>query len=105
MGIQVGVPQLAQHRVASNIVERAFEHGDVENQRVLAEAILSTPNAIVEMGCSRYGSFTVRRMLEALQDPLLSMALQQLAAATRALRASKHGRHVAARVSAALCGF
>jgi len=101
--IQVGVPFLAQHKVASNIVERAYEHGGADNQQAIAEAILSTPGALVEMGCSRYGSFTVRRMLEALQDPLLRcMALQELAAALPSLRASKHGRQIAARVSAGL---
>jgi len=100
--IQVGVPMLAQHRVSSNIIERAFEHSVVENQRALAEAVLSTPYAIVEMGCSRYGSFTVRRMLEKLEGTLRYMALQQLAESIPTLRASKHGRHIAARVSAAL---
>merc|ERR1712118_23348 len=100
--IHVGVPFLAQHCVASNIVERAFEHSDAENQRALAEAILSTPHAIVDMGCSRFGSFTVRRMLEALQGTLRYMALQQLGEAISCLRASKYGRHIATRVVAAL---
>jgi len=103
--IQVGVPLLAQHRVASNIVEKAFEHGDVKSQVLLAEAVLSSPYAIVEMGCSRYGSFTVRRMLEALQDPLHSMAVHQLAEAIPSLRASKHGRHIAARVQRLAAGY
>jgi len=100
--IQVGVPDLAQHRVASHVVEKAFEHGGAENQGALAEAILSTPYAIVDMGCSRYGNFSVRRMLEALQEPLSSRAFQQLAEDVPKLRASKHGRHIASRVSAAL---
>merc|ERR1719389_380565 len=100
--IQVGALELAQHRVASNIIERVFEHCNPENQQALAQSILATEYAIVEMGCSRYGSFTVRRMLDVLQDPLRYMALQQLAAAIPSLRASKHGRHIAARVSAAL---
>lgn len=100
--IQVGVPMLALHRVASNIVERAFEHGDAEIQSALAQAILSTPYAIVEMGCNRYGSFTVKRMLEILPDPFHYMAVQQLAMAIPSLRASKHGRHIVARVSTAL---
>jgi len=100
--IQVGVPFLAQHRVASNVVERAFEHSGAENQWALAEAILSTPHAIADMGCSRYGNFTVRRMLDALQEPLSSIAFQQLAEAVPRLRTSKHGRHIASRVSAAL---
>jgi len=101
--IQAGVPFLAQHKVASNVVEKAFEHGGAENQQAIAEAILSTPGAIVEMGRGRYGSFTVRRMLEALEDPWLYMALQQLSEALPSLRASKHGRQIAFRVSAGLC--
>jgi len=100
--IRLGVPFLAQHRVASNIVEKAFEHGGAENQQAMIEAILSMNGAIVEMGRSRYGSFTVRRMLEALHDPLRSMALQELAVALPSLQASKHGRHIAKRVSAML---
>merc|ERR1712118_656012 len=103
--IQVGVSFLAQHRVASNIVERAFQHGDARNQQALAEAILSTPHAITEMASSRYGSFTVRRMLEALQDPLRYMALQQLSVDISGLRATKYGRHIAARVTAALSNY
>merc|ERR1711918_158579 len=100
--IHVGVPVMAQHRVASHIVEKAFEHSSPENQQALAEAILSTPSAVVDMSCSRYGSFTVRRMLEVLQGTLRYTALQQLGEAIHNLRASKHGRHVAARVLAAL---
>merc|ERR1712224_97888 len=98
--IQVGVPHLAQHRVASNIVERAFEHGDANIQGLLAEAVLICPYAIVEMGCSRYGSFTVRRMLDALPEPMVSVAVQQLAdpQSLKSLREAKHGRHIAARV-------
>jgi len=101
--IQAGVPALAHHRVASNIVERAFQHGDAENQQALAEAILATPHAIVDMACSRYGSFTVRRMLEALQGTLRYMALQQLGEAIPRLQGTKPGRPVASRVIAALC--
>jgi len=100
--IQVGVPALAHNRVASNIVERAFQHGDVKNQHALAEAILATPHAIVDMACSRYGSFTVRRMLEALQGTLRYTALQQLGEAIPRLQGTKPGRPVASRVIAAL---
>jgi mRNA-binding protein PUF3 len=96
--IHVGAPIMAQHRVASNIVERAFEHSGPEHQQALTEAILSTPGAIVDMSCSRYGSFTVRRMLEALQGTLRYMALQQLGEAIPQLQASKPGRPIARRV-------
>merc|ERR1712118_346323 len=87
--IQSGVPLLAQHRVASNVIEKAFEHGGANNQIALAAAILSVPNAIVDMACSRYGNFTVRRILEVLQDPLYFMTLQQLAMANPELKATK----------------
>lgn len=100
--VQVGVPLMAQHRVASNIVERAFEHSGTELQSALAEAILSSPGAIVDMSCGRYGSFTVRRMLEALQGTLRYMALQQLGEAIPQLQASKSGRPIASRVLRAL---
>jgi len=103
--IQVGVPELAQDRVASNIIEHAFEHCDAESRRLLAEAILSTPPAIVDMARSKYGSFTVRRMLEgpqALQDPLHYMALQQLSMALPSLRVSKNGRYIIGCVTAML---
>jgi len=100
--IQVGAPFMAQHRVASNIVERAFEHSDTEHKQALAESILSSPGAIVDMSCGRYGSFTVRRMLEALQGTLRYMALQQLGEAIPQLQASKSGRPIATRVLRAL---
>lgn len=100
--VQVGVPLMAQHRVASNIVERAFEHSGTELQQALAEAILASPGAIVDMSCGRYGSFTVRRMLEALQGTLRYMALQQLGEAIPQLQASKSGRPIASRVLRAL---
>jgi len=103
--IQAGAPQLATHHVASNIIEKAFEYGGSKNQRSLAEAILSTPNAVVDVGCSLNGSFAVSKMLAALaalQDPLYPEALQQLAVAIPVLREPKHGRHIAARVSAEL---
>jgi len=93
--IHVGVPFLAQHRLASNVIERAFEHSSAEIQQALAESILYKPPAIVEMACSRYGSFTVRRMIEALQGTLRHMALQQLGSAMPALKASYYGRHIA----------
>merc|ERR1712182_117772 len=96
--VQVGVPEMAQHRVASNIVEKAFEHSGTKLQNVLAEAILSSHGAVVDMSCGRYGSFTVRRMLEALQGTLRYIALQQLGEAIPQLQACKSGRPIASRV-------
>jgi len=100
--IQAGLPSLAQHEMASNIVDKAFEHGSVENQQALAGVILSTSGAIVELACSRYGSFTVRRMLETVQGTPRYMALQQLGEALPSLKASKYGRLTAGRVLLAL---
>lgn len=104
--IQVGVPQLAQHRLASNVVERAFDHCDIEDKQAMAEAILLTPGAVVNMSFSRYGSYTVRRMLDAVRGAtaLRCMALAQLNDALPKLQASKPSRPIARMVSNMLSG-
>jgi len=100
--IQVGVPVMAKHSVASNIVECAFELSGPLDKQALAEAILSIPGAIVDMSCSRYGSFMVRQMLQTLQGTLRCMVLQQLGEAIPELRKSKPGKQVASKVKQAL---
>jgi len=101
--IQVGLPWLAKHQVASNIIERAFDHCDIENQHAMAEAILLTPGAIVDMSLygARYGGYTVRKLLEAVRGTtqLRSMALRQLSKVLPKLQASKRSKPIAKMVS------
>lgn len=92
---------LAQHRVASNVIERALAQCGPDGQRAIASAVLAVPPALLAMGCSRYGSFTVKRLLEVLAGPLREQAVYQLSAGTEQLRASKHGKSLVERLAAA----
>jgi len=65
-------------------------------------AILECPGAIVRMGCNRWGSCVVKRLvglvdpLQKLRQPLYVEAMQQLHLGTDILRRSKkHGRKFA----------
>lgn len=83
---------LAQHRVASNVVERALAQCGPDGQRAIASAVLAAPPALLAMGCSRYGSFTAKRLLEVLTGSMREQAVHQLSAGTEHLKASKHGK-------------
>lgn len=101
----VGIPILSHHRVASNIVEKVLDHGGVDEHRLLAEAILEERGAVVAMADNRYGSFTIRRLVDIIkEEPLKNQLLQPILAAESRLRSSKHGRQVLARARAAFSG-
>jgi len=56
---------LAKHRTASHVVQRALEHGGEDIQRTL---ILALEDSLVEVGCSRYGSFVVEQVASTLDE-------------------------------------
>merc|ERR1711904_344352 len=93
-----GIAMLAQHRVASNVVERALVQGNAEGQRAIANALLMAPPTLLLMSCSRYGSYAVRRLLDVISGPLHDQAIYQLAAGFAQLKASKHGKQLAEKV-------
>jgi pumilio RNA-binding family len=102
---RVGIVWLAQHRVASNIVEKVVEHGGVDEHRALAMAILEVPGSVVELANDRYGSFTIKRLVDTLiEEPLRSQLIRDVLAAETRLRTSKHGRQVLLRARAAMNG-
>lgn len=55
------LPQLAMHRTASHVVQKAIDHSDEDGKRRLVERLLNaqSPNSLVDIACSRYGSFVV----------------------------------------------
>jgi len=96
--IKLGIPNLTQSHVPSNVVEKTFDHGDEECKQAIAEAILKWRGAIVRMGCNRWGSRMVKRVLEAqhiLGETLYADVVQQLLVGSEVLRQSKHGRKFA----------
>eukprot|EP00746_Dinoflagellata_sp_MGD_P033010 gnl/MRDRNA2_/MRDRNA2_178630_c0_seq1.p1 gnl/MRDRNA2_/MRDRNA2_178630_c0~~gnl/MRDRNA2_/MRDRNA2_178630_c0_seq1.p1 ORF type:complete len:519 (+),score=99.16 gnl/MRDRNA2_/MRDRNA2_178630_c0_seq1:92-1558(+) len=102
---RVGISNLAQHRVASNIVEKAVEHGDADAHQLLATAILEDRGSVVALADNRYGSYAIRRLVDVLkEEPLKSQLLRPLLAAETRLRTTKHGRQVLARARAVMDG-
>jgi len=93
------VAALTQHRIASNVIEKALTQCSYDCQQLLASAILhaapsSAGSVVLAMACSRYGIFTVKRLLEVLKGPMREKLLQQLSAGAMQLRASKHGKEL-----------
>lgn len=90
---------LAQHRMASHVIERMLELPDNEGRLALVDAILAQPPALLRMACSRCGSFLTQRLLEL---PLAGMqgveVFRQLSNGIEQLRSSKHGKMLARRI-------
>jgi len=55
------LPQLAVHRTASHVVQNIIDHSDESGKQRLVEKLLreQSPHSIIEIACSRYGSFVV----------------------------------------------
>merc|ERR1719375_691936 len=78
--IKLGIPNLTQSLIPSYVVEKTFDNGDEKCKQAIAEAILSWRGAIVHMGCNRWGSGMVKRIMDAqkiLGETLYGEALQQ----------------------------
>jgi len=58
------VPQLAMHRTASHVVQRALDFGSEDQQRAIVGALLKAEGtaSLVEVACTRYGSFVVEQL-------------------------------------------
>jgi pumilio RNA-binding family len=88
------IVSLAQHRVASNVLERALEKCGPQGQQALVCGVLSNPSGLLTLGCNRYGSFVVRRLLDVCTPTQREEALCQLRAGASQLRTSKFGKHL-----------
>jgi hypothetical protein len=59
------LPQLAKHRIASNVIQKAIQYTDGKAQQDIVDVFLNAngEDSLVEIGCTRYGSFVVRQLL------------------------------------------
>lgn len=59
-----GLPYLAMHRTASHVVQRLLARATGAQRCVILQRLLraGSPNSIVEVACSRYGSFVVEEL-------------------------------------------
>jgi len=92
--LQGGVMQLAMHRFASNVIERALGQCNAEDRRLLVHHLVSDPSTTLAMASSRYGSFIAQRLLELPPSPLLNELRQQLFEGLDCLKASKYGKQL-----------
>jgi len=55
---------LAKHRTASHVVQKALDHGAEQNQRTLVLALMrgEGEESLVDVACSRYGSYVVEQL-------------------------------------------
>lgn len=97
------LPQLAKHRTASHVVQAALRYcTEGDDREDLVEALLQgkSPNSLIEVACSRYGSF-VAEQLESLREPqdaeLREKAFRCIAGGLPELRRSPFGQKVALR--------
>jgi hypothetical protein len=97
--LEGGVMNLAMHRVASNVIERALVQCDAEGRAALVDALVANPEATLAMASSRYGSFIAQRLLELPHSPQRDMVWQQLSDGLQELKESKHGKQLVATIA------
>merc|ERR1719316_1892265 len=97
--IHGGVMQLAMHRVASNVIERALVQSTAEARRALVGQLVSEPSATLAMASSRYGSFIAQRLLELPASRERDEVWYQLSNGLETLKASKHGKPLVATIA------
>merc|ERR1719160_163036 len=94
-----GVMQLAMHRVASNVIERALVECTAEGRHALVGQLVSEPSAALAMASSRYGSFIAQRLLELPASPQRDEIKKQFSEGLEILKASKHGKQLVATIA------
>jgi hypothetical protein len=86
--------QLAMHRVASNVIERALVECTAEGRQALVGQLVADPSTTLAMASSRYGSFITQRLLELPASPQRDEVWKQLSENLQTLKASKHGKQL-----------
>jgi pumilio RNA-binding family len=93
--VDTGIAFLAQHRIASNVIESALGRVCSADQQTIGLALLAAPQTLLVVGCSRYGTHVVNRLLEVLAPgPLRVQVVRQLLDNLPQIMESKHSKHL-----------
>eukprot|EP00746_Dinoflagellata_sp_MGD_P166952 gnl/MRDRNA2_/MRDRNA2_97205_c0_seq1.p1 gnl/MRDRNA2_/MRDRNA2_97205_c0~~gnl/MRDRNA2_/MRDRNA2_97205_c0_seq1.p1 ORF type:complete len:426 (+),score=84.36 gnl/MRDRNA2_/MRDRNA2_97205_c0_seq1:99-1376(+) len=93
--VDTGIAFLAQHRIASNVIESALGRICSADQQMMGLALLAAPQTLLVVGCSRYGTHVVNRLLEVLAPgPLRVEVVRQLRGNLPQIMESKHSKHL-----------
>jgi len=90
------IPQLAMHRTASHVVQKALAYGDQEDKQNIVRALLWAEGdlALNQVARGRYGSFVVEQLSE-LSPELVADVQHHLGASMPELGQCSFGRRVA----------
>jgi len=60
------LPLLAVHRTASHVVQKIMDYSEEDGKEAIVASLLHAekPNSLVEVACSRYGSFVVEQLAD-----------------------------------------
>jgi len=93
------LPYLSKHRTASHVVQRALEFGGEKIQRILIHALVNGEgeDSLVEVACSRYGSFVAEELagIQVYSGPVR----QLLQAGLSRITMSQYGKRAIAKFS------
>jgi pumilio RNA-binding family len=93
--VDTGIAFLAQHRIASNVIESALGRVCSADQQTIGLALLGAPQTLLVVGCSRYGTHVINRLLEVLAPgPLRVEVVRQLLSNLPQIMESKHSKQL-----------
>mmetsp|Transcript_26684 Transcript_26684/g.50137 ORF Transcript_26684/g.50137 Transcript_26684/m.50137 type:complete len:452 (+) Transcript_26684:37-1392(+) len=89
------VPQLALHRTASHVVQRALTYSDEDGQAAIVKALMAGQGdtSLTNVAQGRYGSFVIEQLAQ-LPERLTASVRQHLVAETKTIAPSAFGRRV-----------
>lgn len=102
--VDSGIAFLAQHRIACNVIERALGLVCSADQQSIGLALLAAPQTLLVIGCSRYGTHVICRLLENLAPgPLRVEVVRQLSGNLPQIMASKHSKQLVHKLASLGC--
>eukprot|EP01083_Nonionella_stella_P295686 1004851_1 len=98
--VQGNILSLSKHKFASNVVERCFVHGSVQEKSQLVSEICGTgeDSPLNPMVRDQYANYVVQRVLGAVNDAQRMQIINRLVEMVPNIRKVAYGKHIVARV-------
>lgn len=89
------VPEIATNDYAGAVIGKALGQPGNAGRDRLAQVVLSDPEQVAAMACSRRGHLAVKEALQLTEGPARHQACEELSSRNERLRESRYGRAVA----------
>jgi len=86
------VATVAEESNGSAVLQKAMEHANDEAKVKLSHALISQPDLLAKMACSRHGHLTAKKALEVAEEAQRNEALFALRTHEDTLKSSRYGR-------------